>query len=281
MDKLSSMTAIAEKYGGIEKLRQEIKRKVIYKRDGEADAQRTLKKVFKPITEPLTVLQKTVATRNTIAATPKSKMKVEIKEEEQKKKVPTQPPESQPQPSTSKSDAGTSFLDGSAVGSQNVTEIKKDSINDHDDDHDDDDDFVDAIDEKKEDTIFNNDNGETNDDDNDGDDDIDKAIGSDVKFYLQNMDRHPGLFDNVYGVRKNTQGRYVIGSRPIAFDSTGRLHLDDEVFELTPGFLELLFKKIPRDYTDADRDQFKRIVTLTNSHRRHNHPTGAPLSNRG
>ena len=263
MDKSSSMTSIAEKYGGLEKIRQDIKRKFNAIRDGEWDAQFALKKVFKPITEPLTVLQKTVAAPKSTAITTALKIqkKVENKKEEEEQKEES-PLEVQPQPSTSKLDVGTSFLDISSNKSQAGIDISSDEDEEDDDDNES---FHDAMDENKE--------------DNETDDE--NVIGSDVEGYLYNMDRYPGLSDTVYGVRKNANGEFLIGNRPVTFDSAGRLHVDDEVFEPTPGFLELLFKKKPTHYTDADREQFQRVVTLTNSHRSNNHPTGKPLSNRG
>ncbi|CAH0381375.1 unnamed protein product [Bemisia tabaci] len=103
-----------------------------------------------------------------------------------------------------------------------------------------------------------------------------------VQFYLDDLEKHLRQSDTAYGVQKAINGNFLIGNRTISFDSDGRLILDggDEVFEPTPGFLELLFKRHPRNYTADDRAKFQRVVTLTNAHRRDHHPHGRPNSNR-
>ncbi|PHT96465.1 hypothetical protein BC332_34609 [Capsicum chinense] len=55
---------------------------------------------------------------------------------------------------------------------------------------------------------------------------------------------------------------------------------DEEVFEPTLGFLELLLKKHPSNYTENSRAKFQRVVTLTNSHEWDHHPRGRPEAKR-
>ncbi|CAH0384708.1 unnamed protein product [Bemisia tabaci] len=153
--------------------------------------------------------------------------------------------------------------------------MNKDDDEEEDDDDDDDDDddesFQDATD--KEQTT-----GRTEDDV----DSRDTITAPNVQFYLDDLEKHPKQSDPAYGVRKAINGNFLIGNRTITFDSDGRLILDggDVVFEPIPGFLELLLKKHPRNYTADDRAKIQRVVTLTNAHRRDHHPHGRPNSNR-
>ncbi|PHT96340.1 hypothetical protein BC332_34734 [Capsicum chinense] len=138
------------------------------------------------------------------------------------------------------------------------------------DDDDDDESFQDATDKEKT-------TGHTEDDDS-----RETTTASNLQFYLNELGKHPRESDTAYGVRRAINGNFLVGNRTISFDSDGRLILDgdDEVFEPTPGFLELLFKKHPRNYTADDRAKFQRIVSLINAQRWDHHPHGRPKSNR-
>lgn len=260
MDNLS-LSTIAQKYGSIDKIRQDIKRKLNTIRTGEADAQVTLKKVFKPLTDPLAALQKTVSSSSStpalVAAPQEKKTKIEASKSETKD--------------------GTTFVDSlfASFGSPkniNNDDDEDDDSKEDDDDDDDDESFQDAT--GKEQTT-----SRTEDDDVDSRNTI---TAPHVQFYLDDLEKQPKQSDTTYGVRKAINGNYLIGNRTISFDSDGRLILDggDEVFEPTPGFLELIFKKHPRNYTADDRANFQRVVTLTNAHWRNHHPHGRPNSNR-
>ena len=254
-----SLSTIAQKYGSIDKIRQDIKRKLNAIRTGEADTQVTLKKVFKPLTDPLAALQKTVSSSSSTPALVPAP-------QEKKTKI---------EPSKSETKDETMFVDslfGSFGSPKNMNNDDDVDSKEEDDDDDDDESFQDATD-----------NEQTTGRSEVDVDSRDTNTTPHVQFYLDDLEKHPSQSDAAFGVRKAINGNYLIGNRTVSFDSDGRLILDggDEVFEPTPGFLELLFKKHPRNYTADDRAKFQRVVTLTNAHWRDHRPNGRPNSNRG
>lgn len=80
----------------------------------------------------------------------------------------------------------------------------------------------------------------------------------------------PTEYDHLYGVRHGggTVAEWMIGSKPVSFDKDDTLHVDGEPFvDLTPGLLELIFKRSPREYTTEDLEEYKRMLEKTNAHR--------------
>lgn len=77
-------------------------------------------------------------------------------------------------------------------------------------------------------------------------------------------------FDHVSGVRHggSTVAEWMIGSKPVSFDKTDTLLVNGEPFTtLTPGLLELIFKRAPRNYAAEDLTEYKRLLDTTNAHR--------------
>lgn len=65
----------------------------------------------------------------------------------------------------------------------------------------------------------------------------------------------------------------MIGDSPVTFDN-GRLSVKNKTYELSPGLLELIFKKSPNreTVTAADMDNYCAIVTSTYAHRKYYRP---------
>jgi hypothetical protein len=89
-----------------------------------------------------------------------------------------------------------------------------------------------------------------------------------VNEYLNKLSDRTEKTDNVYGVRADGRGNLLIGNSNIEFtDSTVRVQ--DKVFDITPGLLELLFMQEPNKnvVTADDLNSYKEILLLTNAHR--------------
>lgn len=76
------------------------------------------------------------------------------------------------------------------------------------------------------------------------------------------------MMDTTYGIRLDGQGGTVIGDSAVSF-AKGKISVQDQTFDITPGLMELLFKKVPdreKVQSDALRD-YKKILQMTNAHR--------------
>jgi len=85
----------------------------------------------------------------------------------------------------------------------------------------------------------------------------------------------PKLLDKVYGIRKLSRGRQKIGSKLVFFDQD-QVYIGDDVYPLSTGLLELLFKKIPDEklIEVQDLEHYKDILLKSNAHRVQNRPSG-------
>ena len=85
----------------------------------------------------------------------------------------------------------------------------------------------------------------------------------------------PKLLDRVYGIRKLSRGRQKIGSKLVFFDQD-QVYIGDDVYPLSTGLLELLFKKIPDEklIEVQDLEHYKDILLKSNAHRVQNRPSG-------
>ena len=85
----------------------------------------------------------------------------------------------------------------------------------------------------------------------------------------------PEQSDNVYGIRELSRGRQKIGSKLVFFDQD-KVYIGDDVYPLSKGLLELLFKEIPDEnlIEDQDLEHYKDILLKSNVHRVQNRPSG-------
>lgn len=84
-----------------------------------------------------------------------------------------------------------------------------------------------------------------------------------VGSFIEDLRLHPKRYDSIYGVRLTSDGNLMVGARQVSFDNRGNLQVDGEVFRQSPGFLQLLFLKEPRDYTKRDEKKYKRLLAKT------------------
>lgn len=72
---------------------------------------------------------------------------------------------------------------------------------------------------------------------------------------------------HVYGARLEKEG-LIIGNSPLEIDKTDNIIVNGQSFKGTRGLFELLFKPDPKKYSKHDLNNFKRICTLTSTHRK-------------
>ena len=75
----------------------------------------------------------------------------------------------------------------------------------------------------------------------------------------------------------------MLGDKAFDIDKDDNIIIDGARYGGTPGFFELIFKRIPYDatYTNGDKQKYKSILLTTNAHR-HGHNAENPiLSNKG
>ena len=76
-------------------------------------------------------------------------------------------------------------------------------------------------------------------------------------------------------------GKFKIGNKEVNIEDNDII-VDDITFEGTPGFWELITSKKPKDYTNEDKDKYRRLIILTNAAYKNNDPDqNRPKSNRG
>lgn len=76
--------------------------------------------------------------------------------------------------------------------------------------------------------------------------------------------------------------RWILGKTPMDFDpETSEILVGKERFPGTKGLYELLFSKIPTVFDDIDKENYKKILIITNVYRRHSNPMKPPKSNGG
>ncbi|CAG9815919.1 unnamed protein product [Phaedon cochleariae] len=149
---------------------------------------------------------------------------------------------------------------------------------------------------------------ETQDDDDDDDKEEDDSVFTenpksieDIRSELQNLQDTPAmseylnqyptkthkyildayndekLVDEVFGPKYNTiLSQWLIGNKSMNFDlKNDDIIIGDERFPGTQGLYELIFHKDPRNYLKTDMHHYKRILLLTNAHKR-NHDVNNP-----
>lgn len=88
-------------------------------------------------------------------------------------------------------------------------------------------------------------------------------------------------FNIPFGVR-NERGKLMLGSYPISVNDD-TLTIDGEIYSLTQGLNDLLFKKVPdlELVTEDDKRLYKTLLLKTNAHRRDFDPNKPIKSNKG
>lgn len=78
------------------------------------------------------------------------------------------------------------------------------------------------------------------------------------------------VIDNTYGPYK-ISNTWKIGSKTFQLNKDD-IFIDDNKYKVTPGLLQLIIYKKPRDYDANDLKVYKEILALTNAHKRNNDP---------
>lgn len=97
-----------------------------------------------------------------------------------------------------------------------------------------------------------------------------ESLSRETEKYLTQLNKRSKDFDTVYGVRKLTKDRLMMGNSPISF-SEKFIHIADLTFPSSKGLLELIFLKNPDEsFLNAnDLENYKKILLTTNAHKKH------------
>ncbi|EFA12280.1 hypothetical protein TcasGA2_TC005265 [Tribolium castaneum] len=92
--------------------------------------------------------------------------------------------------------------------------------------------------------------------------------------------------DQTFGPRYNSkENKLFMGKHELIISQNGDLILDNESFPGTPGLYRLIFFKNPEDkytqITKEDRSAYKKILEISNTHRKNNDPTKQLKGHRG
>ena len=87
--------------------------------------------------------------------------------------------------------------------------------------------------------------------------------------------------DNVYGVRKLSKGKLIIGDWPINLEQNDVI-IGNSSYPATKGLFELLFKKVPEEnyISIVDRENYENIITSTNAHKKYYKVDGTVRENK-
>ena len=87
--------------------------------------------------------------------------------------------------------------------------------------------------------------------------------------YIGSVTANKDLHDSTYGVTFHPDGVLKLGSAVVDFEINDKIHVNSSVFQGTPGLYELLFLKNPSPsiITNADLENYKKILQISNVHR--------------
>lgn len=230
--------------------REIIKRKYNALRRGEAETSAALEKLFKPVAKPLKDIARSKDSGHS-GLVPTAAVKKEEKWE----------------PRTAKEEKMEDFGD---------RQEDENTVEDSEKEDEREEEYVEALDELDEEAGSENDTediaseeGAPSDKDALLDSYLNGQFGPLVSAYLRGMITNADKeFDHVHGLRVGDNGQWMLGSKVARFDLDDNLSIGDETFASTKGLLELIFKCSPQEYSTGDLEQYKRILQLTNAHRR-------------
>lgn len=110
------------------------------------------------------------------------------------------------------------------------------------------------------------------------DNDDDSSVDYNAKF-LELLQKKKSQIDYRYCFKRlRNQDGYLLGKHPARFEKN-KLIIGHEEFKVTKGLFELLTMSEPTDYSAQDLRNYKKILDLTNIHRKRNSPTGKIIEN--
>lgn len=97
-----------------------------------------------------------------------------------------------------------------------------------------------------------------------------RTAGELQREYLEKLFKGRQALDFRYGIRVMPDGNLAIGdSTDIQlFVNSNDISINGNVYEGTPGLLQLLYLKSPQDYTESDLKNYKNILVSTNAHKK-------------
>lgn len=146
---------------------------------------------------------------------------------------------------------------------------------------------------KKEEEVFTFENKNENDDDVEAfdKDDMETSIrDSDQRAYKEFIEQYPmvsresveeffnkseTIDTSKLGVKYDgKQDKWYIGNKELKIDTQGNITVAQVTFNGTTGLYELLFQKEPKNYTQEDGQNYKRILDLSSAHKVNFNPDG-------
>lgn len=104
-----------------------------------------------------------------------------------------------------------------------------------------------------------------------------------VRDYVYSALTQRDNYDHAYGPKYDYKlSKWTLGKSDIDFhQKTGDLLIGNERFNGTDGLYNLLFKKEPQEYNKSDLENYRKILTMTNVHRRKFVSSNPVKSNKG
>ena len=87
-------------------------------------------------------------------------------------------------------------------------------------------------------------------------------------------DRFKGKIDKIFGIRREKDDKFHLGSKVIGVDNNNIITIENikRKFTGTPGMWELIVNESPKDYTEKDYNDYKYLMTITNAMYRNDDP---------
>ena len=87
-------------------------------------------------------------------------------------------------------------------------------------------------------------------------------------------DRFKGKIDKIFGIRREKDDKFHLGSKVIGVDDNNIITIENikRKFTGTPGMWELIVNESPKDYTEKDYNDYKYLMTITNAMYRNDDP---------
>ena len=76
---------------------------------------------------------------------------------------------------------------------------------------------------------------------------------------------NPKYQDKYYGIVRDVEGRLTMGNKQVSVDRENNIHVDDTIYNGTPGLWSLIMEAVPQQqqYTEKDRESFKKLIEQT------------------
>lgn len=101
-----------------------------------------------------------------------------------------------------------------------------------------------------------------------------------AQFYVdQYSDKKNSQIDRIFGPKRDRKlDKWTLGNKQMNILPSGDIRLDNEVFRGTEGLYNMLFMKQPTDYNVEDEKNWRKMMLLTNAHKKNFKPNARVLA---